>query len=241
MTEVWKPIPDYPGYEASDAGRVRSFKKQQCNGWVIADLPQRILKIQSQKGYQFVLLCCDGIRYNRRVHILVLGAFVGPKPEGMVSCHKDCNPSNNQLSNLRYDTQSNNLRDGVGDRATKCLTNKKAVEVKHLAAQGFSDEELAGRFDISADTVARCRLGRSYSYTQGPITNHVHKLADSEVRQMREMARDKGVSISVTQLAEMFNTTISHVSLLLRGLRRKKAGGPILPPRYGGAKSEWVR
>lgn len=43
----------------------------------------------------------------------MLTAFVGPRPDGMVTCHNDGNPANNNLSNLRWDTQSNNQLDAV--------------------------------------------------------------------------------------------------------------------------------
>lgn len=42
---------------------------------------------------------------------LVLKAFVGPRPRGMEGCHNDGNASNNYLSNLRWDTHHENMRD----------------------------------------------------------------------------------------------------------------------------------
>lgn len=43
----------------------------------------------------------------------MLEAFFGPPPEGTFGCHADGDPANNRLSNLRWDTQTNNLRDVV--------------------------------------------------------------------------------------------------------------------------------
>jgi hypothetical protein len=42
---------------------------------------------------------------------LVLEAFVGPCPDGLEACHWDDDPTNNRLSNLRWDTSIANKRD----------------------------------------------------------------------------------------------------------------------------------
>ncbi|WP_082971209.1 HNH endonuclease signature motif containing protein [Mycobacterium sp. 852002-51971_SCH5477799-a] len=55
----------------------------------------------------------NGRKETRRVHRLVLEAFVGPAPSGTFGCHLDGDPANNRLNNLRWDTQANNLRDVV--------------------------------------------------------------------------------------------------------------------------------
>ena len=44
-TEIWKPIPNFPGYDVSDRGRVRSYHQRiGKHEWIIAKNPQRILK-----------------------------------------------------------------------------------------------------------------------------------------------------------------------------------------------------
>lgn len=59
-----------------------------------------------------VTLCKEGKVYGpRAVHLYVLETFVGPRPEGMQACHGDGDPANNRLSNLRWDTCSNNNLD----------------------------------------------------------------------------------------------------------------------------------
>lgn len=48
------------------------------------------------------------------VHALVLLAFVGPCPDGLECCHfPDRDPTNNQLTNLRYGTRQENHSDAV--------------------------------------------------------------------------------------------------------------------------------
>lgn len=47
------------------------------------------------------------------VHRLVMQTFVGPRPEGLVILHRDDDTTNNSLSNLRYGTQGENVRQAV--------------------------------------------------------------------------------------------------------------------------------
>lgn len=47
------------------------------------------------------------------IHRLVLAAFVGAPPEGLIGCHNDGNKLNNHVSNLRWDTYSSNMLDAV--------------------------------------------------------------------------------------------------------------------------------
>jgi len=64
-------------------------------------------------GHQLVKLSKDGSSRAGKVHRLVLLTFVGPPPEGCEGCHNDGNPANNDLTNLRWGTRSDNLYDRV--------------------------------------------------------------------------------------------------------------------------------
>lgn len=114
--ETWKPVPGWEGYyEVSDAGRVSSVPRSvpRSNGRPL-NLRGRILKCSpSSDGYPTAALCRDNERLLRSVHLLVLEAFVGPRPEGMEACHHDDIPTNNQLSNLRWDTKPANTYDRI--------------------------------------------------------------------------------------------------------------------------------
>lgn len=67
------------------------------------------------KGYHRVTLTVDGFKINKRVHHLVLTAFVCPRPEGCEGCHNDDDKSNNALYNLRWDTPEANLKDKIAN------------------------------------------------------------------------------------------------------------------------------
>lgn len=101
-TEQWGPTPS-EFYRVSDLGNVWSERAQ------------RLLKPQTlASGYQLVFLGKqDGKRLQFYVHRLVLEAFVGPCPDGLVACHWDDDKSNNHLDNLRWATPTENNLDCV--------------------------------------------------------------------------------------------------------------------------------
>ncbi len=112
MTEVWLPCAEWPGYEVSDLGRVRSVgrwmihHRHKTNMW----WKEKVLKPGAQKsGHLFVVL--TGQRAVR-VHRLVAQAFIGspPFPDAQV-LHWDDNPANNVSTNLRYGTCKDNADD----------------------------------------------------------------------------------------------------------------------------------
>ena len=111
--EAWRPIATTNGaYEVSDIGRVRSTPRiiERRDGKPLT-IRGRILKSWTKRsGHIEVNL---GSNNPRRVHRLVLEAFVGPNPAGMMGCHNDGNPGNNRLDNLRWDTGSENSLDTV--------------------------------------------------------------------------------------------------------------------------------
>lgn len=84
--ETWKPIEGFPGYEVSDAGRVRS------------PFGNYIGRPSGPRGHVRVQL--PG-QQTRAVHQLVAEAFIGPARGRRVE-RRDRNPTNNSVSNLRY-------------------------------------------------------------------------------------------------------------------------------------------
>lgn len=127
--ETWRPVTGYGPvigslYEVSSMGRVRSHGR-----WIhymkVSGLPAkywkpgRMLRLSKAsppgggKAYAGVHLRAGPRVHTVHVHVLVLEAFVGPRPDGMFGCHNDDDKRNNQLENLRWDTPSSNNFDRV--------------------------------------------------------------------------------------------------------------------------------
>lgn len=109
--EKWKPVVGYEGlYEVSDRGGVRSLPRIDAQGG------RRRMRVHKDSrmdawGHRGVKLRLDGVVKSRYVHQLVLEAFVGPRPEGLVACHWNDVPDDNRLENLRWATPRANRYD----------------------------------------------------------------------------------------------------------------------------------
>lgn len=110
--EEWRPVAETNGrYEVSNLGRVRStyFK----NGSTEFSTLRLLSPTDNGHGYKIVSMIIDGKRRNRYVHRLVAEAFI-PNPDNLpVIDHIDCNKSNNNVDNLRWYTQLDNVRRSI--------------------------------------------------------------------------------------------------------------------------------
>lgn len=99
MSEIWKPIPGYPGSEASDQGRIKSHRGVVLKSWLSAKYPT--VSVRNERGQ----------RKHVHVHRLVLMAHIGVPQSPMDGCHNNGIRTDNRLPNLRWDTRAGNLSD----------------------------------------------------------------------------------------------------------------------------------
>jgi hypothetical protein len=110
VEERWLPVVGYVGvYEVSDQGRVRSVDRTTSQG---NRLSGRVLKQRPlPNGRPRVSLAYNGKTVDAYPYRLVLEAFVSPCPPGMEALHWDDDFNNNALTNLRWGTRTDNMRD----------------------------------------------------------------------------------------------------------------------------------
>jgi hypothetical protein len=150
--------PGFPAYCVGDDGSFRSCK--WCGKYTATwrQLPGRIVR-----GYRLVTLRKEGHSYSRFLHRLVLEAFVGPCPKGMVACHfPDRSPLNCRLDNIRWDTDAANHNDSrihgtllIGSKNPLAKLNETIVaDIRRLNALGVSQAKLARDFGIDQSNVS---------------------------------------------------------------------------------------
>ena len=84
-------------------------------------------------GYATVVIRDNsGRARNGRIHVLVLEAYVGPRPPGYVGHHINHVRDDNRLENLQWVTQSENMR-AAWEFHQRVAENKKKLDVE-LAA-----------------------------------------------------------------------------------------------------------
>lgn len=117
--ETWRPVLGYEGiYSVSDLGRVRCedrvYTYLRWGRPITRQKRARVLKpAVDSVGYLLIKLRKDGAATSFRVHRLVLEAFVGPRPEGMVCRHLNDTRTDNALRNLSWGTGVENSADAA--------------------------------------------------------------------------------------------------------------------------------
>lgn len=242
MTETWKPIPGYPGYDVSNQGRVRSYKKQfpgRAGNWGIADKPQRILKPQPMtSGYEFVHLCYSGKITPHSIHSLVLLVFVGPCPKEHGINHIDGCKTNNRLDNLEYATPSENMHHAYHvlgctlppvkqgpDHPDAKLTAAQALEIRTLYATGqYRQIDLAQRFNVVQTVVSAIVRGDSYKNVGGPTIRigsplKSRVLSHSQIDEIRhQLAIGNKTGEALAKEYNVSGATISEIKLNKRAV-----------------------
>lgn len=161
--EEWRPISGYEGrYEISDLGRVRSL---------VLRAPRLLVPNSGgRKGYWTVRLRAPGIKPKvRRVHQMVLEAFVGPRPSGTGGAHDDGDKSHNALSNLAWKTPLQNMSDrhrhgttARGERAGRAKLT--AEDVVAIRGSDLSDIAAAKAYGCSPANIWNIRKRETWKH-----------------------------------------------------------------------------
>lgn len=150
--EQWRrvPIEGVEWYEVSDAGRVRNTK----TGCVLKG--QRVGR---DGDYRCVAVSrVDGWHKRFYIHELVLGAFVGPRPDGFVINHLNCRKDDNRLANLEYATPRENVDHAVANGryfSGRKTTSERARWILALRKRDWTLARIATVTDTSFGVVQR--------------------------------------------------------------------------------------
>lgn len=159
--EQWRDVVGYEGlYKVSDLGKVFG----RC----------KILRPGTERsGHQYVILCKYGTpNKTAKIHRLVLEAFVGPCPEKCECAHRDGNPKNNKLSNLRWATpkenQADRIRHGTDirgeDHKNAKLTEMDVRNIKRARIRGNTYRSIAAIYGVSHPLIIRIVQGRAWAH-----------------------------------------------------------------------------
>jgi hypothetical protein len=165
---MYRIIAGFRNYRVGRDGSIWS----RCSGrW------ERLGTNPDANGYPTATLYrSSGTRHERqkvRVHTLVLAAFVGPCPDGMVTRHLDGKPWNNRLENLCYGTPAENAADAVRHgthlRGEDCPTAKLTADEARQALWLYENvtrnrSEIARRLGIGRTSVCRILNGETWRH-----------------------------------------------------------------------------
>lgn len=173
-SEQWLPAVGFEGcYEVSDRGRVKSLPRRRARGGIMKPSV-------NTHGYLRISLSRDGKPTDRRVHQMVLEAFAGPRPAGLVACHGEGGQLDNRWpENVSWGTYAQNNgtdreRDGTAlrgeDNGNAKLSNAAVADIRRRYAAGrdgtgprITQQRLADEYGVTQGNIGHIILGRSRS------------------------------------------------------------------------------
>jgi DNA-binding CsgD family transcriptional regulator len=172
--ERWKSVPDFPAYDVSSWGKVRSYWKRLKGGeriaWGIGDAPRILPPVIRPSGHHSYVLTSGvgGKRFSTTANVLVLMAFDRMPEPGEESRHvHDPDPSNNHLWNLAWGTKTENRDDEVRHRGvytSSKLTPDQVREARSLRRGGMLQKDIASRLGVTVMTISNLLSGKCYSH-----------------------------------------------------------------------------
>ena len=163
--EIWKTINEFPNYQVSNLGRVKSIERvYYCGNHKSKRIqPETILKTSIIKG-GYIRVPLGGCRKQFLVHRLVAQAFLPNQDNLQEINHKDENPSNNNVENLEWCTAKYNINFGTrNERVAKVLTNGKKSKPVICVETGIifpSTAEVQRELGFSQGNICSCCNGK---------------------------------------------------------------------------------
>lgn len=180
MEEIWKTIDGHSGYEISSMGRVRSIDRIYTNTLGRTRLHKgKILTpdykiVNGKKTYLRIRL--DGKHYQ--IHRLVAEAFISnPENKPQVD-HIDTNVQNNNVENLRWATQTENINNPL-TFLNRCnsMKGRPNIKARKPIYQLDLDENIVKKWDsissasselnIPCSNIVKCLKHTGYYQTSG--------------------------------------------------------------------------
>ncbi|MEU0912178.1 NUMOD4 domain-containing protein [Streptomyces althioticus] len=162
--EEWRSIPGFGGYEASDRGRIRSWRKAGPGVGYRSNHPKVLKPKVDRYGYFALSLSREGVRVSCTVHRLVYLAFKGLIPDGLVIRHLDGDQTHNVPGNLSLGTVKDNKADSIkhgthakGETSGLAkLSDAQVREIRRLWATGdYTQTEIGKRFGVVQQLVSQ--------------------------------------------------------------------------------------
>jgi len=159
MSEEWRDIQGFEGYQVSNMGRVKSLDrcynvKSKYGVPFQRKVKGRILKPKLSSGGNYFQVYLPHKIY-KSIHRLVLESFVGPCPKGYWTRHLDGKGLNNNLGNLCWDTPKNNVADkkkhGTEHLAKIDMNTAEKIRVRYTEIKSY--REVGKEFGVSYSTV----------------------------------------------------------------------------------------
>jgi len=169
MQEIWLPIEEFPNYEVSNLGRIKSIDRY-VNHWKgglkFNKGKIRTLYNKDNKSYSYVNLVKDGKTKTFLVHRLVAKTFItNPENKENVN-HINGIKTDNRVENLEWCTQKENIKhsldnklqilDFKGEKNNMAkLTKSDVIEIRYNYENNinFNRKEISKQYNITEHAI----------------------------------------------------------------------------------------
>jgi predicted XRE-type DNA-binding protein len=203
--EVWKTIEDYPDYQVSNLGRVKSFKRYKEG---------RILRQnKDSSGYFYIVLCKNRKVKNKSIHILLFEIFNNYKLKSNECIHHiNENKEDNYYENLNLMTKKEHrvfhMINGNKDESNPMFGKKHSNKSKEIMRNKRIGKFLSNKtkLKISQKNVGENNSNSKLKEWQVVV---IYKITNSPII--------KQLKITQKEISNIFNISISTVSRIKSG------------------------
>ena len=168
--EIWKQIPGFSRYEASNLGNIRT------HDWKGSGRTAVLKPAKNRKGYlTTVILNNEGKYKNVKVHRMVAFAFHGVQPPCVTVNHINHVKTDNRPENLEYMSALENSKEAQasglqivlrGERnGFSKLTEKQVLEIRSKYIPFvYTRQQLAEEYGVKIGTIKDILLRRTWNW-----------------------------------------------------------------------------
>ncbi|QPX62610.1 HNH endonuclease [Arthrobacter phage Wollypog] len=167
-SEEWREIPGFPGYFASNTGKVRGRR-----GWILRprDMVGGYLRVNLYKGRTM---------HSVKISVAVCLAFHGPAPsdgQRWLVAHENDIKTDDRPENLYWATYQRNGMDAVrnsripvgeGAWCGSKLTWEDVREIRRLCEEGVKHAEIGDRYEIDKTYVSAIWRNKNWKRENDP-------------------------------------------------------------------------
>ena len=148
--EIWKGIEEFPRYEISNMGNVRTIENKE----------HMLATNVDKDGYPIVKMSLPTKRRTyRHIHILVAQAFLKKTETNNTIIHLDYDKNNNRVENLKYVSRSESCQHQLANknnrntiqasiRKVRCITEDKIFNSVREAARTYGIKSTTNISDV---------------------------------------------------------------------------------------------
>ena len=174
--EIWKDIIEFEGfYQISNLGRVKNLSRnvESCYG-TKRTIKEKILSpSKDREGYYIVSLSKENKKKTKPIHRLVALSFLDNPMDKKTINHIDGIKTNNKLSNLEWNTHSENsyhsfkigLRTLKGQSHNRSkLKNEDVIRIRSNEFESLTHKQIANIFNVSRVLITNIKLRKVWGH-----------------------------------------------------------------------------